>query len=119
MQPLDVSFFGPLKTAYSSECNDFLTAKPGETIAVEHVPGLYYKAYAKVATLNNAIKGFEATGTVPLNSQLFTEDDYEPSATTDISIADVNPTGTDNLAEQPTAPDNIHQPPETTQPIAK
>lgn len=65
MQPLDVSFFGPLKTAYSNVCNDFLTMNPGQTVAVRNVPSLFHKAYAKAATLNNAVKGFEAAGIVP------------------------------------------------------
>jgi hypothetical protein len=32
LQPLDVAFFGPFKTAYNDECNKFLTSHPHQKI---------------------------------------------------------------------------------------
>ena len=83
MQPLDVSFYGPLKTAYSQACSDFLTSHPGQTIGLKDIAKLFGIAFARTATYNNAIKGFQATGVEPFNSQIFDENDFAPSKTTD------------------------------------
>lgn len=108
MQPLDVSFFGPLKTAYSNVCNDFLTMNPGQTVAVKNVPSLFHKAYAKAATLNNAVKGFEAAGIVPLNSQIFSAEEFEPAVTTAAyatSSSEIHDADTQPIAGPSNAPD--------------
>lgn len=57
LQPLDVSVYGPLKTAYS-----YLTSHPGEVITVYQVASLFSTAYCKVANMKNALAGFRATG---------------------------------------------------------
>lgn len=85
MQPLDVAFYGPFKTAYSRACNDYLTQNPGNVINIKDIAGIFNVAYSRVATINNAVQGFKATGLVPLNSQVFHEFDFEPSLTTENS----------------------------------
>lgn len=66
IQPLDVSFYGPLKTAYSQACSDFLTSHPGQTIGLKDIAKLFGITFAIAASSNNAIKGFQPTGIEPL-----------------------------------------------------
>ncbi|GFV43124.1 DDE-1 domain-containing protein [Trichonephila clavipes] len=37
LQPLDVSFFGPLKTNYSLACGNFMVTHPGQTITDKNI----------------------------------------------------------------------------------
>lgn len=83
MQPLDVAFYGPFKTAYSKACDDYLVEHPGKTISIKDVAALFHIAYNKVATVDHAVQGFKATGLIPLNSQIFNDSDFEPSMTTE------------------------------------
>jgi hypothetical protein len=36
LQPLDKTFFGPLKTHYNEECSKFMTNNPGKRITLYH-----------------------------------------------------------------------------------
>lgn len=76
LQPLDRTFFGPLKTFYNQECSTFMTNNPGKRITVYDIAELFNKSYLKAATMNNAIKGFQVTGIWPFNDGIFTEADY-------------------------------------------
>ncbi|XP_045506216.1 uncharacterized protein LOC123702483 [Colias croceus] len=75
MQPLDVTFYGPLKSAYSRECDLFMKMHPFEKITHDHLASIFNKAYTRVATMEKAIKGFEVTGIYPLNPHIFDDDD--------------------------------------------
>lgn len=84
-QPLDRSFFGPLKRFYSSECDNWMVTYK-KSIAIKHVSRIFYKAYTKAATISNAVKGFEVTGIHPFDKDIFTELDFLPSRVTDIPV---------------------------------
>lgn len=75
MQPLDVTFYGPLKSAYSRECDLFMKMHPFEKITHDHLASIFKKAYTRVATMEKAVKGFEVTGIYPLNPHIFDDDD--------------------------------------------
>ncbi|XP_072400901.1 uncharacterized protein [Diabrotica undecimpunctata] len=79
MQPLDVSIYGPLKTAYSRACEDFLISNPGRLITLYDIATLFGKAYLKAATVSNALSGFRTTGIHPVDSQVFDILDFEAS----------------------------------------
>lgn len=79
LQPLDVSFYFPLKTAYNTECSSYLKSHVGERITTNELAEIFNKAYGRVATPEKAIKGFQATGIFPLNSDLFSEEDFAPA----------------------------------------
>lgn len=79
IQPLDVSFYGPLKKAYNNECDKFLRTHVGERISTSEIAELFNKAFGRVATPEKATKGFEATGICPINGDIFTEDDFLPA----------------------------------------
>lgn len=83
LQPLDVSFYGPLKTAYSKSCENFLVSRPGTIIAIKDVSSLFCSAYNKVASVGIAVNGFRATGIEPFDDNIFTDEDFEASKTTD------------------------------------
>ncbi|XP_030037458.2 uncharacterized protein LOC115452977 [Manduca sexta] len=76
MQPLDVSFFGPLKTAYKKECDLHIKSHRLEHISPYDVASLVRKAYITVASINKAESGFRATGIFPINPQVFCEEDF-------------------------------------------
>lgn len=79
IQPLDVAFYGPLKTAFNSECSKYLRNHPHEKISPFEVAELFNNAFIRVATPEKAIKGFQATGICPYNPDVFSEEDFEPA----------------------------------------
>lgn len=76
LQPLDVTFFGPLKRAYNKECDMFIKSRNMVKITPYDIAGLFNKAYARVACLDKGISGFKATGIFPMNPAIFSEDDF-------------------------------------------
>lgn len=79
LQPLDVSFYFALKTAYNTECSSYLKSHVGERITTNEIAEIFNNAYGRVATPEKAIKGFKETGIFPLNADLFTEEDFAPA----------------------------------------
>lgn len=75
-QPLDASFYGPLKAAYRHECNRHMKTHLMSKITPYEVAGLFNKAYVQVANISKAESGFRATGIYPLNPNVFTEQDF-------------------------------------------
>ncbi|XP_063932672.1 uncharacterized protein LOC135144577 [Zophobas morio] len=75
-QPLDVSFYGPLKAAYRHECNRHMKTHLMAKITPYDVACLFNKAYAQVANISQGEAGFRATGIYPLNPNIFTEQDF-------------------------------------------
>lgn len=76
MQPLDVTFFGPLKGAYHKECDLFIKSHNLQKITPYEIAGLFNKAYIKVASVEKGISGFQATGIFPMNPGKFTDEDF-------------------------------------------
>lgn len=75
MQPLDVTFYGPLKSAYSRECDLFMKMHPYQKITHDSLALIFKKAYTRMATMEKAVKGFEVTGIYPLNPHIFDDED--------------------------------------------
>lgn len=76
MQPLDVSFYGPLKAAYKKECDLFMKSHLAEKITPYDVASLVRKAFNRVASISKGESGFSATGIFPINPQVFSEEDF-------------------------------------------
>lgn len=91
LQPLDVSIMGPLSTYYSQEVMTWLRNNPGRTATMFQLGNLFGSAYAKAATLQNAMSGFSKTGICPLNAYIFSEHDFVSATTTDLT-PDTEPT---------------------------
>jgi len=84
LQPLDVAFFGPLKSYYNQVCDNFMVSHAGHIITEALIGQLFGEAYSKAATLRTALNGFKACGIEPFNPLIFPDDDFAPAATTDI-----------------------------------
>lgn len=76
MQPLDVTFFGPLKQAIKRECDLFMKSNLLVKITPYDLAELFNKAYSIVATIQKGVSGFSSTGIYPMNPNVFTEEDF-------------------------------------------
>lgn len=76
MQPLDLTFFGPLKAVYKKECDLFLKNRLAEKITPYDVAAILNRAYSTVASINKGESGFRASGIVPYNPNIFSEEDF-------------------------------------------
>lgn len=89
MQPLDVTFFGPLKTAYNKECDLYMASNVGRRITQYEVVELFTKAFNRISNIEKAANGFRAAGIWPLDTTKFDEifsdmrppDDFQIAAT--------------------------------------
>ena len=67
LQPLDCSFFKPLKAYFNNACQRWMRNHPGRCIKTEHLGELLKEAYLKAATPENAGSGFRNSEIVPFN----------------------------------------------------
>ncbi|KAJ4435448.1 hypothetical protein ANN_18063 [Periplaneta americana] len=79
LQPLDLTFFGPLKNGLFREYDLFMINHAHERITMSDIAGLLNKAYVKVATMEEAVSGFRSAGIVPLNPEKFSAEDFAPA----------------------------------------
>lgn len=83
LQPLDRIVFGCLKSHYDRACDDWMTTHPARPITIYDISGLLGRAYPMAMTPRNITKSFEVTGIYPLNSDIFTDDEFLSSYVTD------------------------------------
>ncbi|XP_021190041.3 uncharacterized protein LOC110376038 [Helicoverpa armigera] len=83
MQSLDTGFFGPLKKAYATACDNWQVSNIGRAITQFQVARIFCTAYMKVASIERAKKSFESCGIWPFNDQHFSDEDFAPSEVTD------------------------------------
>ncbi|XP_045764351.1 uncharacterized protein LOC123866715 [Maniola jurtina] len=81
LQPLDTSFFRPLSYYFIDETEKWLRSNPGRCVTAFQISMLFGRAYARAASVGNAVSGFEKCGIWPLNKDIF--QDYEFITTTD------------------------------------
>lgn len=67
LQPLDRSFFKPLKTFYNHEANAWMLKNKNRSLTRLQVGSLIGHAWGKAATVGTATSGFKACGIFPLN----------------------------------------------------
>ncbi|KAF2884538.1 hypothetical protein ILUMI_21631 [Ignelater luminosus] len=79
ISPQDLTFYGPLKTAFNKECDLSMKTRGCQKITPYDLARLLNKAYGRVATLDKATKGFERSGIWSLNPETFGEDDFLPA----------------------------------------
>ncbi|XP_021708727.1 tigger transposable element-derived protein 6-like [Aedes aegypti] len=87
LQPLDVSFMGPLKTNLSQVIEKYLKMNPGKVITLNEISALFGKAYLRSTSASVAVNGFNKTGIAPFNRAVFTDDDFAPADVSDIPLA--------------------------------
>lgn len=95
MQPLDLTVFGPLKAYYNKACNEFISNFSGRPdniprVTIYDVSENVGKAFPLAFTPSNIMKGFQKSGIEPLNSNIFTEQDYLASSVSDRPQYDVS-----------------------------
>lgn len=83
LQPLDVAFFGPLKTNYNRAIDNWMTTHHGQRVTAYDVAEIFGPAYLKTACAEKAVSGFSATGIFPYNADIFSDTDFAPSAVTE------------------------------------
>ncbi|CAB4032795.1 tigger transposable element-derived 6-like [Paramuricea clavata] len=89
LQPLDRSFFKPLKSAFNTACSSWLRSHSGRRITVDKLGELFNTAYLKAATMENAISGFRCSGIVPFNSDILPSSDFLEHPHTAASASEV------------------------------
>lgn len=72
-QPLDLTFFGPLKLQYHKECDLHMKTNNYEKLTPYDIAPLFNKAYLKSATPEKAVNGFAAAGIWPVNPEKFSD----------------------------------------------
>ena len=83
LQPLDISFFKSLNSAYNSEVSSWLRHHPGRAVTEEEIGELFNAAYGKAASVRNAVAGFQKAGISPFRDDLFSDEDFAGSWSTD------------------------------------
>lgn len=106
IQPLDRCFFSPLKKYYAAECENWLRNHPGRTITTFQIAAIFTPAYAKTATIANAIEGFKVTGIWPFKSDIFSDIDFLASSITERPLGSE---GFEMNAASPTVEDLVSQ----------
>jgi transposase-like protein len=87
LQPLDVSFMKPLSVYYDDEIRKWLRSNPGRVVTLHQISSLFSAAYLRAATMTTALNGFKKNGVWPVDMSIFSDADFLPSDTTDISFA--------------------------------
>ena len=90
LQPLDLTFFGPLKRALSSEMDKWMTRNPGKRITEYDLCGIFTPAYQRVASVEKAVNGFACTGIWPYDNDRFCETDFAPASQSLMNCSLVN-----------------------------
>ena len=76
LQPLDLSFYGPLKKAFNIQCDRFLRANRFQKITVYDIASIFNEAYMNVATIEKGVSGFAASGIFPYKPEKFSDVDF-------------------------------------------
>lgn len=88
LQPLDRTVYGPFKTYYNTSATEWLLTHPGRPISVYDIAELVGKGYPLAFTSSNICNGFKVSGIVPLNENIFSDDEYLCSYVTDRPLED-------------------------------
>lgn len=107
LQPLDVSFFKPLKAYYNQHATAWLHSHPQKAISKVGFGGILKQAWNQAATVGNAAKGFEKTGIYPLNPNAIPDYKFIGDTMDHLDTLEANnPELPSTSAEQ----DNVEQP---------
>ena len=83
LQPLDRSVYGPFKKYYNAACGAFLKTNRGLPMTMLDIPEIAKQALPLATTPANIQKGFQVAGIFPFNDNVFADDEFLPSYTTD------------------------------------
>ncbi|KIK50955.1 hypothetical protein GYMLUDRAFT_182066 [Collybiopsis luxurians FD-317 M1] len=78
LQPLDVSCFSPLQTAWFN-CYNAILSNTGELMELQDIVKEYWAARAKAFQESMILQAWHKSGICPLNPGIFTDADFAPS----------------------------------------
>lgn len=76
LQPLDVSFFKPLKNRFNAAGEAWMRNHPDSVIKQANIAEILGVAYPRAVCMETAMNGFEACGLWPCNRYKIREDEY-------------------------------------------
>ena len=116
LQPLDRSVYGPFKKYYNSACDGWILGHPGRTMKIYDIPGMVGTAFPRAMTPANILSGFRVSGISPFDKCIFNDDDFLPSAVTEMPNPCQPQTAVATVHQQPptTTVATVHQQPPTT-----
>ncbi|GFR88540.1 tigger transposable element-derived protein [Elysia marginata] len=88
MQPLDKTVYGPFQKFYDQAVDLWVKAPEnvGKQMSIHSVPKMISHAFTKAFTMGNITWGFRSTRIYPIDSNIFTEDRFAPTFSTDRPI---------------------------------
>lgn len=117
LQPADKALFKSLKHHWDQEGRKWTRMMAGQKLSRMEFFAVFSRAWAKVATVENAQAGFRGTGMFPLNKDILPETAFAPSKTTERVLPSTlpsSPTRPQCLLPPPTRPQSL--PPQPTGP---
>ena len=81
-QPLDVSFFAPLKRYWSQACHHYVQENPGQVITKYQFSSLFSAAWYKTIKPETLVSGFRKVGVCPFNAEAIKASDPSSSLVT-------------------------------------
>ena len=82
LQSLDRTVYGPFKRYYKAALDNWMRENPATTLSIYGVAQLAKQAFELAFTPRNILSGFRCSGICPLKPNVFTNDDFAPSAIT-------------------------------------
>ena len=104
LQPLDRFVYGPFKKYYNSACDGWIIGHPGHTMTIYDIPGMFGTTFPGAITPANILSGCRVSGISLFDRCIFNDDDFLPSAVTEMP----------NPRQPQTAVATVHQQPPTT-----
>ncbi|XP_065656743.1 uncharacterized protein LOC136082093 [Hydra vulgaris] len=81
MQPLDCTFFKPLKVGYNTASN-WMLSHQGCRISFFNMAGIFATAFNFTANINKAINNFRCSGLYPINDLTFNDEAFDAALLT-------------------------------------
>ncbi|XP_047144600.1 uncharacterized protein LOC124818118 [Hydra vulgaris] len=87
MQPLDCTFFKPLKVGYNTAASNWMLSHQGRRISFFDMAGIFTTAYNFTANIDKAINGFRCSGSYPINELIFNDEAFDTALLTLLKIS--------------------------------
>jgi hypothetical protein len=96
LQPLDKSFFKPLKSYWNETVDSYRRQHPRRPLGKIQFPKLFTQAWMRAATPSSAVSGFRSAGIYPFNPNVIPETALAPSNVSDRPIEQAQSTPVQN-----------------------
>ena len=78
-QPLDVSFFKPLKSAWGKACNSYCATNPGFQVTKHEFAQIFREAWLSSTRMSTIVNGFREAGICPFKPEVVLKSKLLPS----------------------------------------